>query len=565
MLDKIKQLISSEREGDLTSLLEDVSLEETISIFEQLSDEEFLVAFDLLDAEKGADVFKATTQRRQELVLNRFSDVEISDVAEEILDDDIIEVMDEIDTGIVHHLLLKADPEIRNEKIVEILEYIEEKKYSSLKPLLAELQPVDIADVINELDDDKVPVVFRLLPKDLAAETFVEMDTENQQILIQSFSDKELRLILADLYLDDTVDLIEEMPANVVSRILSLTSKDDRNTINEMLRYPKDTAGSIMTPECISLRANMTVAECFDKIRRQAIDKETVYTCYVTNNQKKLLGTVTVKDLLLHDYSEKVGDFMEDNYIYADTLMDKEEVAQLLSKYNLLAIPVVDQENLLVGIVTIDDALDVLTEEATEDISKMAAITSYDKPYLKTSIFRIFWSRIPWLMLLLLSATFTGIIINNYELTLQGALIACVPMLMGTGGNSGSQSSVTVIRGMSLGEVEQTDFLRVLLKETLVGLISALTLALVCFAKLHLIDNLIFNSGYPIGEIVIVSVSLALTVLLAKIIGATLPFLARLLRLDPAVVASPFITTIIDVITLLLLCATAGVILPMFI
>ena len=565
MLDKIKQLISSEREGDLTSLLEDVSLEETISIFEQLSDEEFLVAFDLLDAEKGADVFKATTQRRQELVLNRFSDVEISDVAEEILDDDIIEVMDEIDTGIVHHLLLKADPEIRNEKIVEILEYIEEKKYSSLKPLLAELQPVDIADVINELDDDKVPVVFRLLPKDLAAETFVEMDTENQQILIQSFSDKELRLILADLYLDDTVDLIEEMPANVVSRILSLTSKDDRNTINEMLRYPKDTAGSIMTPECISLRANMTVAECFDKIRRQAIDKETVYTCYVTNNQKKLLGTVTVKDLLLHDYSEKVGDFMEDNYIYADTLMDKEEVAQLLSKYNLLAIPVVDQENLLVGIVTIDDALDVLTEEATEDISKMAGITSYDKPYLKTSIFRIFWSRIPWLMLLLLSATFTGIIINNYELTLQGALIACVPMLMGTGGNSGSQSSVTVIRGMSLGEVEQTDFLRVLLKETLVGLISALTLALVCFGKLHLIDNLIFGSGYPIGEIVIVSVSLALTVLLAKIIGATLPFLARLLRLDPAVVASPFITTIIDVITLLLLCATAGVILPMFI
>lgn len=565
MLEKIKQLLSSEREGDLSTLLEETSIEDIVSVFEQLSDEEFLVAFDLLEAEKGAEVFKATTQHRQELVLNRFSDVEISDVAEEILDDDIIEVMDEIDTDIVHHLLLKADPEIRNEKIVEILEYIEEKKFSSLKPLLAEMQPIDIADVINELDDDKVPVVFRLLPKDLAAETFVEMDTENQRILIQSFSDKELRLIIADLYLDDTVDLIEEMPANVVSRILSLTSKDDRNTINEMLRYPKDTAGSIMTPECISLRANMTVAECFDKIRRQAIDKETVYTCYVTNNQKKLLGTVTVKDLLLHDYAEKVGDFMEDNYIYADTLMDKEEVAQLLSKYNLLAIPVVDQENLLVGIVTIDDALDVLTEEATEDISKMAAITSYDKPYLKTNIFRIFWSRIPWLMLLLLSATFTGIIINNYELTLQGALIACVPMLMGTGGNSGSQSSVTVIRGMSLGEVEQADFGRVLLKETLVGLISALTLALVCFAKLHLIDNLIFNSGYPISEIVIVSVSLALTVLLAKIIGATLPFLARLLHLDPAVVASPFITTIIDVITLLLLCATAGVILPMFI
>ena len=320
---------------------------------------------------------------KQKQLLKDFSDVKLQSVTDEIIDDDVEELLESMPTDVVHEVLLKATPENRNDKIVEIVDYLEEKKFSQLKPLLAELEPADLAEIFADLEEQDLPIVFRLLPKELAAETFVEMNSSQQELLIKSFSDAELKLMLSELFVDDTVDLIEEMPANVVRRILLNADSETRKEINEILKYPKDSAGSIMTTECISLRATMTVQQCFEKIRAEAIDKETIYTCYVTDEQKKLIGIVTVKDLLLHKFDEQIGTFMEDNYIYADTLTDKEEVANDLSKYDLLAVPIVDQENRLVGIVTVDDALDVITEEATEDISYLSSVTPFRQAVLR--------------------------------------------------------------------------------------------------------------------------------------------------------------------------------------
>ena len=560
MKEKILQLLQENDTDALKELLKDVTQEELSEILQSLNSENLTALFGVLDKETAADVFVLLDRDTQRRVLKNFSDVKLQSVTDEIIDDDVKQLLETMPTDVVHEVLLKATPENRNDKIVEIVDYLGEKKYALLKPLLADLEPVDLAEIFSELDEEDLPILFRLLPKELAAETFVEMNSTQQQLLIRSFSDKELKLIIDDLFVDDTVDLIEEMPANVVRRILMQADSETRKEINEILKYPKDSAGSIMTTECISLRAHMSVRECFDKIRKEAIDKETIYTCYVTDDQKTLIGTVTVKDLFLHDYEEKVASFMETNFIFVNTQDDKEVVANVLSKYDLLSVPVVDQEKRLVGIVTIDDALDVITDEATEDISYINSVTPSDKPYLETSVFRIYLHRIPWLLILMVSATFTGLILNTYESLLSTLLVACVPMVMGTGGNAGSQASVTVIRGMALDEIRPRDIGKVIWKEMRVSVLVALSVGIVCFAKLQLVDRLIFGYDYSLLYSLAVGTAIALAVVVAKIVGCCVPIFAKSIHIDPAVFANPFITTITDVLSLLIFCGvTLGI------
>ena len=440
----------------------------------------------------------------------------------------------------------------------QILQLITEKKYSKLRSILCEINPTDIAQILEESTSmEQLPVVFRILPKELAAEAFVEMDSDLQEHLISTFSDAELKAVFDELFMDDTVDIIDEMPANVAKRILKHTDPQTRKLINQILAYPEDSAGSIMTTEFIDLKKSMTVDEAFERIRKIGLDTETIYTCYVTDNNRRLLGLVTVKDLLLSEKDSLIGDLMDENVIFAVTIDDREEVVKLFDRYNLMALPIVDKENRLVGIVTVDDAIDVIQEEVTEDIEKMAAITPTDKSYFKTSVLSIFLARIPWLMLLMLSATFTGAIISGFEtrLTVVPALIAFIPMLMGTAGNSGSQSSVTVIRSISLGDIEFSDIFRVLWKEIRVSVICSIALSVVNFAKMWLVDYLLlhnFDSGKELLEITVVCISLGLTIIVAKIVGAVLPILAKKVGWDPAVMASPFITTIVDAISLMI-------------
>ena len=557
MKEKIIQLLDENRIEDLHSILDELSKEDLAKLLDAMDSEHLPKLFGCLDKELAADVFVLLDSETQKRVLKDYSDVKLQSVTDEIIDDDVEDLLESMPTDVVHEVLRKATPENRNDKIVEIVDYLEEKKFPLLKPLLAELEPADLAEIFSELDEKDIPIVFRLLPKELAAETFVEMGSSEQQLLINSFSDKELKLMLDELFVDDTVDLIEEMPANVVKRILLQADNETRKEINEILKYPKDSAGSLMTTECISLHQTMTVHECFDKIRKEAIDKETIYTCYVTDNQRTLLGIVTVKDLLLHDYEEKIGNFMETNIISVKTLDDKEEVANLLSKYDLLAVPVVDQENRLVGIVTVDDALDVITEEATEDISYINSVTPSDKPYLETNVFSIYLHRLPWLAILMVGATFSGLILNIYEEMLPTVLVACVPMIMGTGGNAGSQASVTVIRGMALDEIRPRNILQVIWKELRVAVLLALSIGIICFAKLQLIDRLIFGYDYTVYYSLPVAVAIAFAVIVAKIVGCCVPILAETIHIDPAVFANPFITTITDVLSLLIFCGVS--------
>ena len=439
----------------------------------------------------------------------------------------------------------------------QILALLDEKKYSELKNLLSEMNEADIAAVLKELPQEKLPLLYRILPKELAAEVFVNMDSDAQEFLIRAFSDNELREVLDELYVDDAVDIIEEMPATVVKRILMHTDPEVRKSINEILQYPEDSAGSIMTIEYVDLKKYMTVEDAFTRIRRTGVDKETIYICYVTDENRKLLGIVTVKDLLLSEKNAKIFEIMDTNIISANTLEDKEIVAEKFRKYDLLALPVVDQENRLVGIVTIDDAMDVLQDENTEDIEKMAAITPTDKPYLKMSVFETWKKRFPWLLLLMVSATFTGKIITHFEDALQSyvVLTAFIPMLMDTGGNFGGQSSVTVIRGLSLGDITFRDTFRVIWKEFRVAFLCGVSLALVNFGKMLLIDRV------SVMVAAVVCVTMVLTIILAKFIGCTLPILAKRLHFDPAVMASPFITTIVDALSLLIYFRVASMIL----
>lgn len=441
----------------------------------------------------------------------------------------------------------------------ELLRMLEEKDLISIKKLLECETPQDVAALFSELDDENLAVVFRILPKETAAETFVEMDHEAQETLIKSFSDKRLKDIFDELFLDDAVDIIDEMPANVVKRIIAASDPETRRTINELLKFPEDSVGSLMTVEYVSLKPEMTAREAIEHIRQTGVDKETIYTCYVTDSGRHLLGVCTVKDLLLSDENVLVSDIMDTHVISAETSDNKEEVAMEMGKYDFIAMPVVDTEKRLVGIVTFDDAIDVIEEAATEDIEKMNAITPSDKPYLKTSPFTLWKSRIPWLLLLMVSSTFTGQIISGFEsqLAAQAVLIAFIPMLMDTGGNAGGQASATIVRGLALGDIELRSLPAIIWKECRVSVLCGITLAVCNFLKILLIDNLIFGSGISLTVDLVICLTLMLTVVAAKLVGSTLPIIAKKIGFDPAVMASPFITTIVDAISLLLYFAIA--------
>ena len=554
---QIEELLKDKNFNEIEKLLEKSEISEISKTMNQLDKNLLLQLLPKISPEQAAEIFLVLGQETQLFLVEELSYVEFKQIANELLEGDAENALSE---NVFNEIILKAKTEDRNDKLVEIIDKLENKQFASLKPLLAELEPIDIAKIFEQVDDTKIALLFRLLPKDLASEVFVEMNSDDQQVLIKSFTDKELEYIVNDLFIDDTVDIIEDMPSNVVRRILSLSSPETRNTINKLLGFPKDSAGSIMTTELVTLRENMTVYEALKKIRKQALDKETIYTCYVTNDQKHLLGIVTAKDLILHEPTDIISSFMDENIIYATTKTDKEEVSNLLSKYDMIAIPIVDNENRINGIVTVDDAIDVIQEEATEDINKISAIIPTSKPYLQTSVWQLFLSRLPWLLILLLSATFTALIINTYESTLNSIstlLFACVPMLMGAGGNAGSQAAVTVIRALSLNELEFKDIFKVIWKEIRVALILSLTLSICCFIKLLLIDNLIFGYDYNIQLSFVVSLALFATIFIAKLIGCCLPLLAKKIKLDPAVVASPFITTTIDAISLIIFCQIA--------
>ncbi|MBE7087030.1 MAG: magnesium transporter [Clostridiales bacterium] len=435
----------------------------------------------------------------------------------------------------------------------KLLYFYEQRKFADLRMLLLDMEPADIAQFMEDNFDEKdLLVFFRLLPKELASDVFVETDTDTQETLIKAFTDKELKAVIDDMFLDDTVDIIEEMPANVIKRILQSATPSDRKQINELLSYPDDSAGSLMTTEFISFPASITVEKAFEKIRKTGLNKEIIYTCYVTDSRKKLIGVVTVKDMLLADKEDIIENIMSTAVITAETLEDKEEVVQKFSKYDFIALPVVDKEGCLVGIVTVDDAVDVMEEEATEDIQKMAAILPTEKPYLKQSIFSIWVARVPWLILLLITSTFTSMILSHFESQLTPVLYAFVPMLMGTAGNAGGQSSVTVIRAIAVGDVEFKDIFKVILKELGASALLGLTVGVVCFAKIMLLDNL--YNPITLNEAGIISFVCFISVVMAKLVGCILPLFAKAVKLDPAVVASPLMTTIVDALSLIIYC-----------
>ena len=443
----------------------------------------------------------------------------------------------------------------RTELLEKIEDYVARKRYADLRDLLLPLEAADVAQLFAELEEHALPLAFRLLPKEQAAEVFVELDSDQQEMLIQGFSNTELKEVLDELYLDDTVDIVEEMPAGVVKRILRHSDPEMRKSINEILKYPEDSTGSIMTTEFVDLKATMTVEDAFKRIRRTGLDKETINICYVTDERRHLTGLLSIRTLLLADEDDVIGDIMETNIISVQTLDDQETTARSLSKYDFLALPVVDTENRLVGIVTVDDAMDVLQEEVTEDIELMAAILPSDKPYLKTGVLETWKARTPWLLILMLSATFTGIILTHFESSLSACAIltAFIPMLSGTGGNSGTQASTAVIRALSLGEVRFSDLLRVLWKEFRVSLCCGACLAAANFVKMMVVDRWLMNNPEVTAPVaLVVCCTLVGTVLCAKLVGCSLPLLAEKAGFDPAVMASPFISTIVDSISLLI-------------
>ena len=428
-----------------------------------------------------------------------------------------------------------------------LLELAKEKKYRLLKEELVELNEVDIASFIEELDSERTVIVFRMLPKALATEVFAELPVDKQSHIINSITDKELSEIVDELYVDDAVDLVEELPATVVRRVLQNTKPETRKLINQFLNYPENSAGSIMTAEYVGLKKNMTVEQSFAYIRHHGVDSETIYTCYVMDEKRHLEGVVTVKELLMNAYETRLETIMDTHVIKVTTTEDQEAVADMMNRYGLLCIPVVDSEDRLVGIITVDDVMEVMEEEATEDFEKMAAMLPSEKPYLKTSVFQLAKNRIPWLLILMLSSTITGAILVKYETAFAAVplLVSFIPMLMDTGGNSGSQSSTMVIRGMALGEIEPSDVLKVLWKEIRVGFMVGFVLAVVNFIRLMI--------QYPGNTMICVTVVISMfaTVVAAKTIGCTLPIGAKVLKLDPAIMASPMITTIVDAVSLM--------------
>lgn len=446
----------------------------------------------------------------------------------------------------------------------DLIGKFEENKLKELKEILVEMHSYDIADLLQSIESPiNLVKVFKLLPKDLGADVFSYIDSDIQEKLVSALTDKELSSLMEELYIDDAVDFVEEMPANIVERALKSSTKETRAVINKFLKYEEDSAGSIMTTEFISVKQDMLCMDALQKVKKVAEDMETINVIYVTNSSRVLTGAMSIRELLIAKDNEKVSNIMSSNLIYANTDTDQEEIARLFRQYDILALPIVDRENRLVGIVTVDDVIEVIDEEATEDISKMAAVTPTEKPYLKTSPFTLWLTRVPWLMLLMISATFTGLIISGNEATLSSGiygilLTSCIPMIMGTGGNAGGQASATIIRGIAVNEISFKDFFRVIWKEIRVSLILGLSLAVVCFGKILLLDGLLFKvEGVDVRSSLVISLSMFVTIILAKIVGASLPLLAKKLHLDPAVIASPFITTILDILSLLIYCLLA--------
>ena len=439
----------------------------------------------------------------------------------------------------------------------EVLELLATKQYTKLRQSLAELNEADVAALLEELNEEQLLRVFRILPKDLAADVFSYMEPENQQTVIKALSDRETANIINNLMADDATDLLEEMPANMVKKILANANAETRRDINHLLRYPEDSAGSIMTVEYVDLKENLTVEGAIARIREVGLDSETINVCYVLDAQRRLLGTVALRYLLLSDPQEKIGNIMHENVIALGTLMDQEAVADQFKKYDFTTMPVVDNENRLVGIITVDDIMDIMVEETTEDMEKMAAIVPSDKPYMRTGIFETFKKRIPWLLLLMVSATFTGAILTRFEdaLSACAVLIAFIPMLMDTGGNAGGQASVTVIRGLSLGEIEYRDVPKVIFKEVRVAVLCGVCLAAANFVKLLLFDKVGIMVAF------VVCITLVAAVLMAMLVGCLLPIGAKRIGFDPAVMASPFITTIVDALSLLIYCSVAKMLL----
>ncbi len=446
----------------------------------------------------------------------------------------------------------------------ELTKLLEEHQFKQLQQLLEEIDEFDVAEFITELPENQQARVFRMLSKEKGAEVFSELDVPEQEYIINSISDAELGSIIEEMYVDDAVDLMEELPANVVKRVMRTATAETRKLINQYLKYPENSAGSIMTAEFIDLKKYMNVRESFARIRRIGADKETIYTCFVTSADRKLEGIVTVKDLIMADEDETIENIMDSNVIFATTTDDQEDVSDIFSDYDLIAIPVVDREHRLVGIVTVDDVIDVMEQEATEDIEKMAGMTPSDKPYSRSGIWELWKNRFPWLLFLMLSATFTSVIINSFEgaLAAQAALIGFIPMLTGTGGNSGSQASTAIIRSLSLGDIETSDVLRVVWKELRVATLCGLALAAVNFFKMLLVDKMLLgNDGVTIMVAATVSITLVFVVMFAKVVGSMLPIGAEKLGADPAVMASPLIATITDSVSLLVYFAIAKVML----
>ena len=437
----------------------------------------------------------------------------------------------------------------------ELFSLLENRRMRELKSILEEMNEFDVAEFLTELDENMLAMVFRLLSKGMAADVFANFEAPQQELIINSITDSELGAIIEELYVDDAVDMMEELPANVVKRVMRTATPETRNLINQYLKYPENSAGSIMTAEFVDLKKYMNVKECIARIRRIGEDRETIYTCFVTAADRTLEGVVSVKELLLSDDETVVEDIMDTNVVFAMTHDDQEEVAEKISDYDLMAIPVVDKEGRLVGIVTVDDVIDVMEQETTEDFEIMAAMTPSDKPYSRTGAIEMWKNRVPWLLFLMISATFTTMILNNFEdaLAVQAVLIGFIPIIMGTGGNSGAQSSTAVIRSLSLGDVETSDVLRVMWKELRVAVLCGLTLALVNFGKMLLIDRMLLGNpdvDYMIA--LVVSAAIVFTVMFAKAVGSFLPMLAEKIGLDPAVVATPLITTISDAVSLLI-------------
>lgn len=453
---------------------------------------------------------------------------------------------------------------IVDKKADELQQLLDSKDMKKLKLKMEEMNEFDVAEFLSEIEDNRMPMVFRLLSKDVAADVFTNLEAPEQERIINSLSDTELKSIIEELYTDDAVDMMEELPANVVKRVMRTAKPETRNLINQYLRYPDDSAGTIMTSEYVDLKKYMTVKDCFSRIRRIGEDKETIYVCFVTTRDRKLEGIVTVKDLLLSDDDVIVGDIMNTNIIFATTHEDQQSVSEKFSDYDLIALPVVDMEGRLVGIVTVDDVIDVMEQETTEDFQKMAGMTPSDKPYSRTDAFTMWKNRIPWLMFLMLSATFTSMILTHFEnmLAVQAGLIAFIPMLMGTGGNSGAQASTAIIRSISVGDIDTEDAFKIVWKELRVALLCGISLAAVNFAKMIFLDGMLLgNHNITIAIAATVSLAIVVIVVFAKVVGSLLPLAAEKIGLDPAVMANPLISTITDAVSLLIYIYVAKLIL----